>query len=300
MATAGRRILARHERSGMAAASGGRRTRSSVACCLPARCGLRARPCSHGCAAAAGPAWDGTPSGQPRALNSVDGLSDPAFRAALTCAEFNQVPYLAPLRATVRRILGAGAFSYPVKVLRAVYPERPGPRFCCRYVHYDYAIGGGQDMLTSWLPLMEIPAGWAGWPCSRAVTIGRLSRPTRSAGLNQAGPRPATSPVTCSSSTASRRTRRCRTPVRRCGSPAISAGRRPITRLRPSSSSARQAMGGKGSAGCSMTSHGGNRSRPALTCAPGAELAARQPGPSHFFAVHPGWQAWRPPPSAVH
>ena len=68
---------------------------------------------------------DGTPSGQPRALNSVDGLSDPAFRAALTCAEFNQVPYLAPLRATVRRILGAGAFSYPVKVLRAVYPSGP-------------------------------------------------------------------------------------------------------------------------------------------------------------------------------
>jgi len=24
------------------------------------------------------------------------------------------------------------------------------------------------------------------------------------------------------------------------------------------------------------------------------------PGPSRFFAVHPGWQAWRPPPSAVH
>ena len=56
MATAGRRILARHERSGMAAASGGRRTCSSVACCRPARCGLRARPCLHGCATAAGPA----------------------------------------------------------------------------------------------------------------------------------------------------------------------------------------------------------------------------------------------------
>ena len=37
-----------------------------------------------------------------------------------------------------------------------------------------------------------------------------------------------------------------------------------------------------------------------LDLRPRAELAARQPGPSHFFAVHPGWQAWRPPPSAVH
>jgi hypothetical protein len=63
---------------------------------------------------------DGTASAQPRALNSADGLPDPAFRAALACAEFNQVPYLAPLRATVRAILGAAAFSYPVKVLRAV------------------------------------------------------------------------------------------------------------------------------------------------------------------------------------
>jgi len=87
---------------------------------------------------------DGTPSGPPRALNPAGGLSDPGFRAALACAEFNQVPYLVPLRATVRRILGAGAFFYPVKVLRAVYPERPGPRARGRYVHYDYAVGGGQ------------------------------------------------------------------------------------------------------------------------------------------------------------
>jgi hypothetical protein len=49
---------------------------------------------------------DGTPSAQPRALNSVDGLSDPAFRAALMCAEFDQLPHLGPLRAAVRRILG--------------------------------------------------------------------------------------------------------------------------------------------------------------------------------------------------
>src|SRR3984957_8831673 len=105
---------------------------------------------------------DGTPSGRPRALNSADSQSDPAFRAALLCAEFNQVPYLAPLRATIRRVLGAAAFSYPVKVLRAVYPERPGPRARGRYIHYDSAVGGIQDMLTSWLPLMEIPVRLGG------------------------------------------------------------------------------------------------------------------------------------------
>ena len=41
---------------------------------------------------------------------------------------FNALPYLAPLRGTVRRILGAQTFSYPVKVLRAVGPEVPAER----------------------------------------------------------------------------------------------------------------------------------------------------------------------------
>jgi hypothetical protein len=177
---------------------------------------------------------NGVPSAPPRALNSADGLSDPAFRAALLCAEFNQVSYLAPLRATIRRVLGAAAFSYPVKVLRAVYPERPGPRARGRYIHYDYAVGGIQDVLTSWLPLMEIPVELGGLAVLRVATTGRRSRRDRSAGLNQAGPRPATSPVTCSSSTASPRTRRCRTRARHCGSPVTSAGRCPISRPRPS------------------------------------------------------------------
>jgi hypothetical protein len=104
----------------------------------------------------------GTPSAQPHALNAQDALADPAFRAALMCAEFNQIPYLAPLREAVRRVLGDQAYSYPVKVLRAVHPERPGLRPRGRYMHYDYGVGGGQDMLTSWLPLMDIPVRLGG------------------------------------------------------------------------------------------------------------------------------------------
>src|SRR5580700_1304018 len=38
------------------------------------------------------------PSIEPRAVNSMDALSDQAFRAAMTSAEFNRIPYLAPLR----------------------------------------------------------------------------------------------------------------------------------------------------------------------------------------------------------
>jgi len=41
---------------------------------------------------------------------------------------FNQLPYLPALRQVIRRVLGPQAFSYPAKVLRAVYPERPEAR----------------------------------------------------------------------------------------------------------------------------------------------------------------------------
>src|ERR1019366_2220634 len=64
------------------------------------------------------------PSIQPRAVNSMDALADPAF---------NQIPYLPALRQAVRHALGPGAFSYPAKVLRAVYPERPQARPRGRY-----------------------------------------------------------------------------------------------------------------------------------------------------------------------
>jgi len=100
---------------------------------------------------------DGMLAGQQRAVNPSDALSDPAFRAAVMSAEFNRIPYLPPLRRMVREVLGRTAFSFPVKVLRAVYPERLGTRPRGRYIHYDYGSGGGQDMLTSWIPLMEIP-----------------------------------------------------------------------------------------------------------------------------------------------
>lgn len=91
----------------------------------------------------------GIPSIRPRAVNSMDALADPALRAAMTSVEFNRLPYLPSLRAVVRAVLGPAAFSYPVKVLRAVYPERPQARPRGRYIHYDYGVGGVQDMLTS-------------------------------------------------------------------------------------------------------------------------------------------------------
>jgi hypothetical protein len=106
-----------------------------------------------------------TAAGSPllgRAAGPREALADPTYRAAMTSLAFNALPYLAPLRQTVRRILGPGAFSYPVKVLRAVAPESPAKQTLGRYIHCDYTGSGVQDMLTAWLPLAEVPAALGG------------------------------------------------------------------------------------------------------------------------------------------
>jgi Phytanoyl-CoA dioxygenase (PhyH) len=106
-----------------------------------------------------------TAAGSPllgRAAGPREALADPAYRAAVTSLAFNALPYLTPLRETVRRILGPGAFSYPVKVLRAVAQESPAERTLGRYIHCDYIGSGVQDMLTAWLPLAEVPAAVGG------------------------------------------------------------------------------------------------------------------------------------------
>jgi Phytanoyl-CoA dioxygenase (PhyH) len=133
-------------------------------------------------AALAGGGWTdghGRPAGpgRCRAVNVRDALADPAFRAAMVSPGLNRLPYLRPLRDLARAILGAAAFSYPVKVLRAVYPERPPEVTLGRYIHQDYARSGVQDMLTTWLPLMEIPAQAGGLAVLPGSHLGRPARP---------------------------------------------------------------------------------------------------------------------------
>jgi len=106
-----------------------------------------------------------TAAGSPRlkpGAGPLEALADPSYRTAVTSLAFNALPYLAPLRATVRRILGPAAFSYPVKVLRAVAPESLSDRTAGRYIHRDYQGAGVQDMLTTWIPLADIPVELGG------------------------------------------------------------------------------------------------------------------------------------------
>ena len=250
----------------------------------------------------------GTPSARPRAVNTMDALSDLAFRAALTSAAFNRIPYLPQLRSVVRRILGPDAFSYPAKVLRAVYPEDPGTRPRGRYIHYDYGVSGVQDMLTSWIPLVDIPARLGGLAVRPG---GHLGPPVPPRLLSQQEPEWATVPY-------------------RLGDVIIFHGLTPHAAL-PNTGSVLRLSGDfrwqladrpapaemiLGPASRSRLSPG---SRPpelfsrlfrhqqwwepipaGLTLCPRAQMVAAPPQPSRFFAVHPGWRYWQPPPAAVH
>lgn len=81
--------------------------------------------------------------------------SHPAYRAAADSVEFHRLPYLAPLRRLVANLLGPNVYPLPSKVLRATppaqYKTEPG-----RFAHQDFSYWGINDMITTWVPLMDI------------------------------------------------------------------------------------------------------------------------------------------------
>jgi hypothetical protein len=237
---------------------------------------------------------------QPRAVNAMDALADPPFRAALISPEFNQIPYLPPLRQVVRHVLSPQAFSYPAKVLRAVYPERPGIRPRGRYVHYDYGVGGVQDMLTSWVPLTEIPVRVGGLAVRPG---GHLGPPVRPRALASTEPGWATTSYQPGDVI-----------LFHCLTPHAALPNRGATLRvsgdfrwqRPDEPAPAELVLGPGGRPPEMFSRLFRRQRwwepvPAgLDLHPRAELIVAPPGPSRLVPVHPGWQYWRPPPAAVH
>jgi hypothetical protein len=242
----------------------------------------------------------GTPSARPRAVGSVDAMTDPAFRAAVTSAAFNQLPYLPALRRVVRRALGEPAFSYPVKVLRAVYPERPDTRTKGRYIHYDYGVGGVQDMLTSWIPLMDIPPRLGGLAVQPGGHLGRLQRP-RLLGRDEPG-------------WATAEYRPGDAIVFHCLTPHAALPNHGDT-LRisgdfrwqlPDQPAPTELILGPAGRQWEVFSRLFSRERwwepvPAgLALYPRKQLITAPPGPSRFFPVHRSWRHWRPPPGAVH
>jgi len=243
----------------------------------------------------------GIPSVRPRAVNSMDALADPAFRAAMASADFNRLPYLAPLREMVRSVLGPAAFSYPVKVLRAVYPERPEARPRGRYIHYDYGVSGVQDMLTSWVPLMGIPVRIGGLAVRPGGHLGP-PRPPRPLGQAERGW------ATTSYEPGDVIVFHCLTPhaaLPNTGSALRISG--DFRWQRPDQPVPAELVLGPQGRSPELFSRLFSRERwwepvPAgLALVPRADLVGVPPGPSRLVTVHPGWKQWRPPPpAAVH
>jgi Phytanoyl-CoA dioxygenase (PhyH) len=242
-----------------------------------------------------------TAAGSPllgRAAGPREALADPAYRAAVTGLAFNALPYLAPLRQTVRRILGPAAFSYPAKVLRAVAPESPAERTRGRYIHCDYTGSGVQDMLTAWLPLADFPVALGGLAVRPGGHRDRPRPPRLLAGTERGWRttdyRPGDviifhclTPHAALPNTGRELRLSADFRWQQPGRPAPSemilglAGRPPelFSRLLR-----REPWWEPVPAGLTLLSRG--------------ELAGRPPGPSQLFAVNPAWQRWRPRPDA--
>lgn len=240
------------------------------------------------------------PRPRPGPVNVRDALADPAFRRAISSRGFNRLVYLAPLRALVREILGPAAFPYPVKVLRTVYPERPPAVTLGRYVHHDYGTSGVQDMLTSWLPLMDIETEVGGLAVRPGSHLGPPRRP-RLLGANERGwasahYRPGDVLIFhCLTSHASL--------PNRSAALRISGDFRWQRADQPAPA---QMVLGPAGGEIEIFSRIFRREPwwepvpPGLQLVPREQLVGRPPAPSRFFAVHRGWQHWRPPRGPVH
>ena len=236
-----------------------------------------------------------------------DALADPSFRAALASRGLNRLAYLPPLRSLVRLILGAGAFSYPVKVLRVVYPERRGAVTHSRYVHQDFGISGVQDMLTTWLPLMDIPPQLGGLALRPGSHLGPPQRPrllpADEPGWATTDFRPG-DVVLFHCLTAHAAMPNHADQIRISADFRWQAADQPAPAelvLRPAADGQSRRDGQAELYSAVLAAEPWWEPVPSgLMLRSRREMAAVPPAPSRLFAVHPGWQRWREPARPVH
>ena len=238
----------------------------------------------------------GIPSATPRA--STDGRPRrPGLPRGLSGAAFNRMP-------TCRRCAPSSggswpeAFSYPAKVLRAVYPSPAARRWAATSARRLRGLRrpGHADQLG---PAHGHPGPGRGpGRAARRAPRPPRARRARSQRPSAAGRPPAYQPGDVIIF-------HCLTPHAALPntSPALRLSgdfrwQRPDQPAPRSSSWARPAAGAAQPAAPPGAVVGAGPGRPHLV--PRRQLAAAPPGPSRFFAVHPGWRHWRPPPAAVH
>ena len=105
--------------------------------------------------------------------------TEPGYRGFAMSESVNRLVYEPGPQRLMGNLLGAGAFAYPVKVPRAVYPDAIEPHHKGRFVHQDYRVMGKQDLFTMWLPLEDIPPELGGLAVLPGSSRLGWSRPTR-------------------------------------------------------------------------------------------------------------------------
>jgi hypothetical protein len=247
----------------------------------------------------------GIPSSPQRALNAADAIRDPAFLAALTSRAFNRIPYLPELRGLVRSLLGGSAFSYPVKVLRAVYPETRGSIARGRYIHQDFAVARVPDLLTSWIPLMPIPVRLGGLGILPGSNLGPPRAP-RPLSPHQPGWYTTDYGVGdvllfhCLTSHAALPNRSAR--LRLSQDSRWQTADQPAPTRMVYGPAGRRAQEGQGRELYSRLLYREPWWEPLPPTIVIADHNRQPPGPprSRFFPVHPGWSTWEPPAGPVH
>ncbi|MGH3125886.1 MAG: phytanoyl-CoA dioxygenase family protein, partial [Streptosporangiaceae bacterium] len=182
----------------------------------------------------------------------------------------------------------------------AVPPEAPAERARGRYVHCDYGVSGVQDMLTTWMPLTDIPVALGGLAVRPG---GHRDRPRRPRPLGGAERGWATTGYHAGDVIIFH----CLTP--HAALPNAGHELRLSADFRwqwPGVPAPAEMILGPAGRPPELFSRLLGR-RPwwepvpaGLTLRPRAELTARPPGPSRLFAVHPAWRRWRPPRGPVH
>jgi hypothetical protein len=95
-----------------------------------------------------------------RAVRMRDAFRDQGYQRILMDPDFNKIPFVGPLAALMRQLLGPAGFCYPLKFPRIVYPASMVPHQPGNVIHKDYSAV--QDMFTTWLPLGSIPQSLGG------------------------------------------------------------------------------------------------------------------------------------------
>jgi Phytanoyl-CoA dioxygenase (PhyH) len=241
----------------------------------------------------------GTPSADRPPLDPLDALGDPAFRAALASPAFNRIPYLAELCQLIMVVLGRGAFCYPAKALRFIYPERLPGVTSNRYVHRDYAVSGVQDMLTTWVPLIDIPIVLGGL----AVRPGsHLSPPQRPHVLDEGEHGWATADYRAGDVLVFHCLTAHSALPNRGSVPRLSGDFRwqRSDQIAPAQLVLDPAGDHEELFSQQFAREPWWQPVPkGLRLGPRERLSSRPPGPSRFFPVHPAWRSWRPPGGPV-